>query len=194
VAVLATTLAYGLITPQRGAIARLHDVATAVLRGEGDDSAGDGAWVGAHAARVEARLREVLGPPRRDLRIATIMNIYPAGAGFGVYRELAGAPFFYQTNDRIAPVQLRRLVGTSPRLAPAWLAEAEVQVVLVGYMVQLDAPLRGYGPGAGLPVLPGGPARRPGRPPGSGSGGALGGGCPGASRSRLRLRGRNAFT
>ncbi len=141
---LASILAYGMVTPRKGAVAHLRYVAAATLRG-GDHWVGHGGvWVAGHAARIEARLREVLGPPREGLRIATLMNIYPIGAGFGIHPELAGAPFFYQTNDRIPPGQVQSLGGTSPAGVAEWAARAGVQAVLLGYLPRLDAPLRDH--------------------------------------------------
>lgn len=130
----AGALAYGLFLPGSGPLALLRAMALDNVR---DDRA---AWMTEHARRVDARLQEVLGPPRRELRIATIMNAYPVSAGFGIHRELASAPFFYQTNDRLPPGQVVALAGTSPRLARDWLRREDVQAVLLGYDPLLEMP------------------------------------------------------
>ncbi|WP_270933896.1 hypothetical protein [Falsiroseomonas oryzae] len=139
-------LVQAFVAPRLGPISYLRFLTAMSLR---DPSGGPwlehgGLWVAPHMRRVAGRLQDVLGPPQPGLRIATVMNTYPIEAGFGIHRELAGAPFFYQTNDRIPPALVERLRGTSPELAPAWLERAQVRAVLVGYMPALDAPFRAH--------------------------------------------------
>jgi hypothetical protein len=94
---------------------------------------GTNTWVASHAQQVRARFHEVLGSGSRTLKIATLMSEYPLDAGFGIYREFAGAPFFYRSNDDLPPERVTQLIGTAPRALGSWLSEHQVTAILVGY-------------------------------------------------------------
>jgi len=98
-------------------------------------------WAPSHVRRVAMRLNEILGPGAKELRIATLMSVYPLEAGFGIYDELAGAPFFYRVNDRLPAERLRALNGVAPAEVATWLAEIGATVVLTGYVSGYDADL-----------------------------------------------------
>lgn len=82
-------------------------------------SQGDRTFIDEHALAARTQMRRVLGPPDKSLKVATLMSSYPVEAGFGIYSELAGAPFFYRVNERLTSEQLRQLRGLSPRTATA---------------------------------------------------------------------------
>jgi hypothetical protein len=90
-------------------------------------------WAPSHVQRVAARLNQILGPGSPGLKIATLMSIYPLEAGFGIYDELAGAPFFYRVNDILPVERLRSLRGVAPAEIARWLAEMGATAVLTGY-------------------------------------------------------------
>ena len=101
-------------------------------------------WAATRAARIRADFREVLGPPDRNVCIATLMPFYPVEAGYNTFRELAGSPFFYRTNEIYEPSRLRELNGIAPAEVESWLARNEVQAVLVGFGANLDGAFRAY--------------------------------------------------
>lgn len=98
-------------------------------------------WAPGHVQRVASRLNEILGPGSRELKIATLMSIYPLEAGFGIYDELAGAPFFYRVNDMLPKERLRSLKGVAPDEVATWLADRGATAVLTGYTSGYDADL-----------------------------------------------------
>jgi hypothetical protein len=94
---------------------------------------GTNTWIATHAHQVRTRLHEVLGSANPTLNIATLMSEYPLDAGFGIYPEFAGAPFFFRSNDELPLERLKQLVGTAPRALRSWLTEHQVTAILVGY-------------------------------------------------------------
>lgn len=68
-----------------------------------------------------------------DLKVATILSPFPIEAGFAIYPEFAGAPFFYRSNDYMSEDRLEELVGTSPARVVAMLSASNAKAVLVGY-------------------------------------------------------------
>ena len=102
-------------------------------------SRGKKRFITEHAQSARVHIRGALGNADKSLKIATLMPSYPIEAGFGVYEELAGSPFFYRVNDRLSSRQLRQLRGLSPRSARAWLASVHAEAVLVGYRADLEA-------------------------------------------------------
>lgn len=115
-------------------------------------------WAPSHVQRVAARLNEILGPGSDQLKIATLMSIYPLEAGFDIYDELAGAPFFYRVNDMLPRERLRSLKGVAPAEVATWLADKGATAVLTGYGSGYDADLEGgfvrYGRDHGLIPFP----------------------------------------
>lgn len=101
-------------------------------------------FVAPHFERVRRDIQGILGAPDQDLRIATMMPTYVLDAGFGIYPELASAPFFYWSNDYLDDDQLDALKGTSPRRTHTWLAEKNAQVILTGYHKDFSEPLATY--------------------------------------------------
>lgn len=100
---------------------------------------GENRFITQHARSARVGIRGALGQPDKSLKIATLMPSYPIEAGFGVYDELAGSPFFYRVNDRLSERQLRQLRGLSPSTSAAWLASVRAEAVLVGYRADLEA-------------------------------------------------------
>ncbi|MGH6899177.1 MAG: ArnT family glycosyltransferase [Geminicoccaceae bacterium] len=98
-------------------------------------------WAPSHVRRVAMRLNEILGPGSKELKIATLMSVYPLEAGFGIYDELAGAPFFYRVNDTLPLERRRAMKGVAPGEVGSWLAEMKATVVLTGYVSGYDADL-----------------------------------------------------
>jgi hypothetical protein len=90
-------------------------------------------WAAEHSSRVARRLVDVLGERRGTLRIATLMSSYPIEAGYDIYPEFAGSPFFYLSNDHLSPAERIRYVGVSPLTVRNWLEEANAEALLVGY-------------------------------------------------------------
>jgi hypothetical protein len=76
--------------------------------------------------------------PSKELKIATLMSVYPLEAGFGIYDELAGAPFFYRVNDILPVARRRALKGVAPAEVPAWLTEMQATAVMTGYVSGYD--------------------------------------------------------
>ncbi|MEL7029978.1 MAG: hypothetical protein AAGL49_12415, partial [Pseudomonadota bacterium] len=105
-------------------------------------------------ARVGGALEEALGPPNRDIQIATLLGAYVLGAGYGVYSELAGAPFFFDTNDRLAPDKLARLNGVSPDTVYGWLGEQDVRAILTGYNRHFEKEMVRYAEDNGFVAVP----------------------------------------
>lgn len=105
---------------------------------------GDDIWIADHLDRVRSRLHEVLGQPDERIRIATIMSAYPIDAGYGIYPEFAGAPFFYRVQDHLDGSTLDRLVGTSPSRVESLLSQRNAQALLIGYDPQIEEGFERY--------------------------------------------------
>ncbi len=91
-------------------------------------------WAAEHVYRVARRLVEILGEPGDPpLRIATLMSSYPIEAGYEIYPEFAGSPFFYRSNDYLSPAERLKYVGVSPLTVGGWLEEVNAEALLVGF-------------------------------------------------------------
>lgn len=107
-------------------------------------------WAATHFSIVRSQLHGALGPPDRELKIATLMSYYPIDAGFGFYPAFASAPFFYRTNDMLDARLLERLRGTSPSRVANWLKANDVQTILVGYDAKLEDGFKKYAASEGF--------------------------------------------
>ncbi len=89
-------------------------------------------WLPQHLASVRAQFQAVLpheagGAP---VKIATILNSYPVATGYGLYPELASAPFFFRSNHYFDPELIHRMNGVSPTEFAGWL-EAQGAVAIL---------------------------------------------------------------
>jgi hypothetical protein len=107
-------------------------------------SRGEKVFIMEHANAVRAQMHRVLGEQNRSLRIATLMPSYPLDAGYGIYAELSGPPFFYRANDHLSSEQRRQLRGISPTTSAAWLNSVRAEAVLVGYDPRLEVQFLEY--------------------------------------------------
>jgi hypothetical protein len=126
----------GSLATDRGAIAYLYSTINPIKKiGSNHQTRSIDARIGLddHLNLVRERLRDVLGEPDESIRIATLMSAYPIDAGFGIYPEFAGAPYFYRLNDELTDAELDKFRGTSPGRVRAFLARNEAKVLLTGY-------------------------------------------------------------
>lgn len=90
-------------------------------------------WITEHTRGARHDIQRALGKPDKTLKIATLLSPYPLEAGFGIYNELAGSPFFYWVNDTLPVEKRARLRGVSPDTVASWLHKIDAKAVLVGY-------------------------------------------------------------
>lgn len=95
-------------------------------------------WAAEHSYRVARRLIDILGERRDTLRIATLMSLYPIEAGYDIYPEFTGAPYFYRSNDHLSPAERLDYVGVSPLTLRSWLYETSAEALLVGYHTGIE--------------------------------------------------------
>jgi hypothetical protein len=133
---------YGLVRTDDGVVAHLRTMVVAAPAEGGRTTYRRNfpeVWAAEHAGGIARRLAGVLGPADGTLRIATLMTAYPIEAGYGIYPEFAGAPFFYRSNDHLSAEQRREYVGLSPSTVRGWLDTTGPQALLVGYDAGLEA-------------------------------------------------------
>ncbi len=90
---------------------------------------------GSEVARIEeqsAAIRVSLERLGVDGPIATLSPIRPAIAGYEVYPEFSGGPFFFRTGDELSPDQIHELVGVTPNTLTGVLAARPPAAIYVG--------------------------------------------------------------
>jgi hypothetical protein len=139
---LAVALYNGLVKTDKGAIAHLKSMMSfdpaAVTRNTTNRRNFHEVWATEHYSRVARRLVDVLGRRSDVFRVATIMTPYPLEAGYEIYPEFAGAPFFYRSNDHLSSAKRLKYVGVSPLTVRNWLDETRAEALLVGYDPQIE--------------------------------------------------------
>jgi hypothetical protein len=104
----------------------------------------DQAFASARMARIRAAFHDILGPADPELCFATLMPLYPLEAGYNVYPQFAGSPFFYKVNDMYEPNRLRDLNGLAPGEVYDWLGEVDARALLIGFDADLEGGFREY--------------------------------------------------
>ena len=90
-------------------------------------------WLPENLASATAQIRDALahdiGPGK--IRLATLQGGIALEAGFQIDPALAGAPFFYRSNDAYSEDLLARMNGTSPDGVADWLATKDARALLI---------------------------------------------------------------
>lgn len=140
---IAAALYEGLVRNNHGAVAHLRSMMIFTPAPEnqitGNRRNFREVWAAEHSHRVARRLVDILVETTDTLRIATLMSSYPIEAGYDIYPEFAGAPFFYRTNDQLSTAERLRYVGVSPLTVRNWLSKTNAEVLLVGHYPGIES-------------------------------------------------------
>ena len=79
------------------------------------------------------QIRSSLGTNRVDGPVATLSPVRVAVAGYPVYREFAGGPFFFRTGDALSRAEIHRLRGVTPDTLASLFDSSPPGAIFVGF-------------------------------------------------------------
>jgi hypothetical protein len=101
-------------------------------------------WADRRMARIRESLRAPLCEEDREVRVATVLNVYAIDAGFNIFPELAAAPFFFRVNDIYPAERLRVLNGLAPEEVYDWLEANDVKAILTRSQIASEKQFADY--------------------------------------------------